>query len=33
MSNFFNSPILTLLQSGPKTPEQQVQYATSPFLH
>lgn len=29
MSNFFNSPILTLLQSGPKTPEQQVQYATS----
>lgn len=31
MSNFFNSPILTLLQSGPKTPEQQVQYATSPL--
>lgn len=31
MPTIFNSPILTLLQSGPKTPEQQVQRSTSPL--
>lgn len=31
MPTIFNLPILTLLQSGPKTPEQQVQRATSPL--
>lgn len=31
MSNFFNSPLLDLIQSQFKTPEQQVQRATSPL--
>lgn len=31
MPTIFNSPMLTLLQSGPKTPEQQVQRVTSPL--
>lgn len=31
MSNFFNSPLLDLIQSKSKTPEQQVQRATSPI--
>lgn len=31
MSNFFNSPLLDLIQSKSKTPEQQVQSATSPI--